>query len=569
MSSQIAQIGLDEAMEGNAEVRDDWMKATGIRALVMGDPVLIWLEEYGAQHGFTKDTTPYEFVDFIGEKGRQFEEKWMQEVCPDAVRICSEAFEVRHQDKLRQTTELMQQRIPVIAQPALWWAPERIYGVPDLIALSSWVQEKFTDLIDLTEPDHYVVLDIKFTTNLDSNKADKKVAFANCAGQVRLYSYMVGQLQGTMPRSGFIVARDRLSAPLSVPVDAALDQSLPQDLAELRDQYLHIKLEGGAYLPWCDDIVAPNLANKEDNGWHTAKITIARDKVPGSDPCLIYQVGQRAKDDLAQLGFASVKSLLAAEPDAIPLEDCYRLKGKIAAQIRAILSANRSGQAVRPAVDLVPTHKTHEFYVDLEFFSNLNVDFEAQWPSLDGCDMIFMIGIGWELDGRWHLDTLIADEEDLGCEMGLLERFLAFLNERTDGAYTNSDETALYHWSFAEIKEIRRASNRHDLADDHALRSLPWVDLQKDTFLGGPVGIPGAWVYKLKNVAKALGEYSAAYRVEWPGDLADGLRAMVMGWRAYQATKPLETFEMKTLIEYLETDCKALWTIMRWLRADT
>lgn len=559
------QSVLDQATHGNVEVCDDWMRATGIRPLVFEDPVLVWLEYHGAQHGFTPDTSPYEFTEFIFQKGRQFEEMWVQKVCPYAVRVCSEAFDVRAQEKLHQTRELIQQRVPVISQPALWWAPERIYGVPDVIALTSWVREKFPELVVENEPDHYLVLDIKFTTNLD--RSDKKLDLANYASQVRLYSYMLGQLQGSMPGLSFLVTRDRLSDPLPVSVEEAIGQPLPEDLAALRDRYLDIKLNGGDYLPWRDEIVAPNLANTKDDPWHAAKVLIARDRIPGGDPCLVYQVGQRAKDDLAQRGFPTLQSLLDAEPDDVPLEDCYRLKGKTASRIRAILAANRSGRIVRPANQYIPTRKTHEFYVDLEYFTNVNVDFDAQWPTLDGCEIIFMIGVGWERDGQWGFESFVATEEDRTRELEMFERFLDFLAERTGNTYTKSEETALYHWSSAEKSWLGRACDRHDLADDHPLRKLPWVDLETDTFLSAPVGIPGAWVYKLKEVAKALGTHEADYRVDWPGDLAEGLRAMVMGWRAYQAEEPLDTPEMRTLTEYLETDCKALWAILRWLRA--
>ena len=567
MSNETAQLALDEATQGNTEVRDDWMRATGIRPLVFEDPVLVWLESHGSRHGFTPETSDYEFTEFIFQKGRQFEERWVQQVCPGAVRVCDEAYEVRHQEKLCQTVELIHQRVPVILQPALWWAPERIYGVPDVIALTSWVREQFPDLVDENEPDHYLVLDSKFTTKLDGSA--KKLDLANYGCQVRLYSYMLGQLQGSMPRFGFLIARDRLSDPLSVSVDAALDRSLPEELAKLRDRYLDIKLKGDAYLPWRDQIVAPNLANKKDDPWHAAKVVIARDKIPGADPCLIYQIGQRAKRDLAERGFATAQSLLDAEPDVVPLEDCYRLKGKTAPRIRAILTANRSGQPVRPASEHVPPLRTHEFFVDLEYFTNVNVDFDTQWPTLDGCEMVFMIGVGWEDDGRWNFEAFIAEDEDQAREPEMFDRFLAFLSERTNGVFMNPDETALYHWTGAEISWLGRACDRHGLGDDHPLRRFPWVDLQKGPFLDGPGGIPGAWGYELKGIAKALGAHDADYHVEWPGDLAEGLRAMVMGWRAYEAVNPLKTTEMTTLTEYLETDCKALWTILRWLRAGT
>jgi uncharacterized protein len=63
-----------------------------------------------------------------------------------------------------------------------------------------------------------------------------------------------------------------------------------------------------------------------------------------------------------------------------------------------------------------------------------------------------------------------------------------------------------------------------------------------------------------------LSKYDPEYAVHWPGDLDEGLRVMVMGWNAYQHPQPLETEELNKISQYLETDCKALWQILRWLR---
>jgi hypothetical protein len=93
------------------------------------------------------------------------------------------------------------------------------------------------------------------------------------------------------------------------------------------------------------------------------------------------------------------------------------------------------------------------------------------------------------------------------------------------------------------------------------------VDLNK-VFLDGPGAIPGSWDFGLKSMAKALSEHDSEYAVHWPGELDEGLRVMVMGWKAYQSPTPLETYEMITIRQYLEIDCKALWQILRWLRSD-
>ena len=101
---------------------------------------------------------------------------------------------------------------------------------------------------------------------------------------------------------------------------------------------------------------------------------------------------------------------------------------------------------------------------------------------------------------------------------------------------------------------------------DHALRHLPWVDLEK-AFLDGPAALPGALGFGLKPTAAALTALDPEYGVEWPGDLDDGLGAAVMGWQAYSKDNPLGTEEMKVLRDYLQADCKAVRQILRWLRS--
>ncbi len=175
--------------------------------------------------------------------------------------------------------------------------------------------------------------------------------------------------------------------------------------------------------------------------------------------------------------------------------------------------------------------------------------------------MIFMIGVGWEENGDWKFRVFTAEEESLAGESALLAEFIKFLEDRTSGKLMEPRSTVLYHWTSAEVSELKRAADRQGLSSDHVIRKLNWYDLEKEIFLAEPIGIPEAWNYKLKNVALALS------LVNWPGDLDEGLRASVAGWKAYKTTSPLNSAEMKTVIQYNEVDCKALWKIMKWLRS--
>ena len=102
-----SNTSLQIAIGNHRQVPPDWMPASQVRPFIVGDPAVVWLEYHGAEHGFEPDTSPYAFGDFIAEKGRQFEEKWLQEMAPDAIRVCHSAQDARSADKVRETFELM------------------------------------------------------------------------------------------------------------------------------------------------------------------------------------------------------------------------------------------------------------------------------------------------------------------------------------------------------------------------------------------------------------------------------------------------------------------------------
>jgi uncharacterized protein len=544
--------------------------------LIFEDPAVVWLEYHGAEHGFLPDTSPYEFDDFITEKARQFEEKWVVQMAPGAVRVCAEHQGGLDARKVEQTFGLMRLGVPVIAQPVLWWAPERIYGIPDLLVHTAWLRVHLPKIMHESragraaprlgeggQNGHYVVLDLKFTTRLEESRKAKELEVY--AAQVRLYSYMLGQLQGLMPGQAFLITRDRPDEPLPTDTYSELGRPLDADLAAMRDHFVEIKVNGAGYVPWQDEIVASN-PDRHDNHWCTAKEIIARERVPGGDPSLLHQIGAKAKPWLDSRGYSSLTDLLGEEPGDIPFEEVKGIGEKRASRMRAILKANRSGAVVLPPSDKIPSRKPFEFYVDFEYFTNVNVDFETQWPTLEGCEMVFMIGVGWADRGRWRFRSFAAKRESQDQELAIFEEFIDFLKIEAGEAALDESRAALYHWTGAEVWQTRRVVDRHTLSPDHPIRSLPWFDVQK-ALLNGPAAVPRAWNYGLKAVAKALGDLDPAFGTEWPTDLDVGLQAMVIGWRAYETGDPMNSEEMKLLRQYLDADCKALWQVLRWLRA--
>ena len=216
------KIDFDTATGGLIEVANDWMPATGVRSIILDDPCLLWLDFHGKAHGFTKDDPDYSFLTFIAEVARGFENQWVYEMAlPGAVQVCEQPWQVRSAESVAQTIDLMEHRVPVIYQGAIWWAPERSDGTPDLLVLRSWLAEKLPELgVNMDGPDHYVVLDCKFTRYLHEFTKVKDLAVASA--QVRIYSYIVGQMQKYMPSQAYLITRDRLLDPIPVDIQSSL-----------------------------------------------------------------------------------------------------------------------------------------------------------------------------------------------------------------------------------------------------------------------------------------------------------------------------------------------------------
>ena len=547
---------------GFKTVPDDFMPATGARALLLEDPFLLWCQFHGHDHGFEKDAGEFSLSDFIMAAGREYEAAWIKNVCGDDVAYgLKDDRNVRQVKGVLRTLELMHKKTPVIAHAALWNARARVYGSADLLVLTSWLYGKFPHLRPKKpEPDHYCVIDLKFTRGL--HKPSKAKSLAAYGAQTRIYSYAVGHMQGFMPRRAFLISRDRFDDPIPVEVTSKLGKPLDKDLADLRDQFLAVKCNKH-WLPWEDAEVAPNFSNAQDAPWSGAKQRVAEEFMPGRPLEWLPRVGKREAESLQKLGYRSLDDMLSANPDDLPLEQIRGIGESSARQIRAVLKANRSHRATPIPSGIVPKRKKQEYFVDYEYFPDLRCRYDEPWPKcLDGHEMVFLIGCGWEEAGRWQYKQFVAEQETLNAEKKMWKQFLAFLQSKNilgPGA-----DACLWHFTPAEVWQSDRAASRCGLP---ALSNLPWCDLQKSV-LDLPFACPGAWSFGLKPLVKALSKIAPQYAVEWPKGLGDGAAAAAVGWKMYDAEEPLKTREYDLLGKYLEIDCKSMWMLLRWMRAN-
>ena len=552
---------LHDITGGFKTVPENFMPATGARALLLEDPFLLWCQFHGRDHGFEKDAGEFSLSDFIMSAGRDFEAAWIRNVCGDDVTYClTDDRDVRRAQGVLKTLELMHKKTPVIAHAALWNARARVYGSADLLVLTSWLYGKFPHLKPKKpEQDHYVVIDLKFTRNL--HKPSKSKPLAAYGAQTRIYSYAVGHMQGFMPRRAFLISRDRHDDPIPVEVTSKIGKPLDKDLADLRDEYLAIKQKN--WLPWKNAEVAPNFSNAQDAPWSGAKQRVAEEFMPGRPLEWLPRIGKREAESLQKLGYQSLDDMLSANPDDLPLEQINGIGESSARQIRAVLKANRSHRATPIPPGIVPKAKKVELYVDYEYLPDLRCSYDEPWPKcLEGHEMVFLIGCGWAESGRWYYKEFVAEQETLDAEKKLWQKFLGFLKSKE--VLGPGADAVLWHFSPAEVWQSDRAAVRCGLP---ALSNLPWCDLQKSV-LDLPFACPGAWSFGLKPLVKALSKVAPDYAVSWPTELGDGAAAAVVGWKMYESEEPLKTREYHLLGEYLEIDCKSMWQLLKWMRAN-
>ena len=121
----------DDSEVGVPVTHDDWkewVSAGQTRNWMLGNPIIDWLELYGKIHGYVpkQELADYskeiDFVDFIFEKGRQFEAgifRILQEHY-EVTTVAHAPEDIRSLDKAKEIFAAMQQGKPVIYQAVLW-----------------------------------------------------------------------------------------------------------------------------------------------------------------------------------------------------------------------------------------------------------------------------------------------------------------------------------------------------------------------------------------------------------------------------------------------------------------
>ena len=589
---------------------DDWVSATETRNHVLGDPLLDWLELYGEDMGFWRDT-PDERTDygpFVTRKGRQFEAavmRWLRRLDIDEVLNIPDSLPGEARDShvmlSLATKNAMSRRTPVIHQGMLRDDQTKTYGSPDLLIHSKLIQWLFLGHLpedtefNISAPnldigdEHYIVVDIKYAT-LHLNAAemlDNSGSAPAHKAQLFIYNRALSEVQGYFPPNAFVLGRgweltrrggtarrdlcsDRLGA---VPQYGSLSRgvSLSDAVDNAVDWVRRLRSEGRSWevLP---EASVPELrpnAKRDHGHWSEAVKKIASES---EDLTMLYNVTARGRDDACAQGIARW-----GDPRLTPA--AVGVNGPTTAlRLQALLDVNRDGgPPVRPSVVEAQRERwiepaSLEFYVDFETVNDLDDRFD-RIPDKGGQPLIFMIGCGHlELDD-WNFECFVADQLTEAAEADIIERWLQHM---ADVAAERNVSAAprVIHWSGHEVSSLEGAYNsvaRRNPAISSSWQHLDWFDFLSQVVRAEPVVVRGEHGFGLKAMTNALADHGLI-PTRWGAGPTDGLGAMVGAWWCQHelehgnAEHLIDIDLMREIREYNEVDCKAMMEIVRYLR---
>lgn len=509
--------------------------ASELRNWVLEDPLLDWLERYGEEAGFVKDTDLPGYVPqadlgvFTRAKGREFESR-VFDLLQERIAFTSIQGAAANEDSAYEAT------LAAVSagQPAIWQGLVRdrahgLFGVPDLIVRGDVLESVVPGSLGDLDAGHYYVLDIKYK-GLDLNKnGDLAASHKWDKVQISIYEHALAEMLQREPAPAFLLGRSLSgSAGKRLGCFSRLGWAKPNDPRVLEqiergiDWLIELEEHGRSWQvsPPSDARLRPNSKNNEDSPWHEAKKSIM--------------------DQLSQPSEAAV--LMLPERFEANREEWFE-----------------------------PAH--FEFFVDFETFNSMNDDF-SKLPLPNGKEMIFMIGCGHEEEGEFRFEVWTAENESVEAEAKIIRAWLEHMG-KVRMRLAPGAQPRLYHWYRHEPQEVAKAAER---SNEEPWSTLPWYDLMDKVFKAQPVTIAGVSGFSIKPIARALSKGGAIDTVWGDSAVGDGIAAMAAAWWCYKeaaarGNSPNESALddgrplMAEIEEYNLVDCKVMWELLRYVRA--
>jgi len=505
-------------------------------------------------------------------------------------------FEKNYVKLSNTTNDLIKKGVPIIAQAVLVYKPTRMRGIADLLIRSDYINKIFKqEIIKHSEikyknKPYYVVIDIKWTSMtlcVDGETIRNEGRFKSYKGQLLLYNYILGKIQGYTPNTAYIMAKNwRIDSKYDPKEGFSCFDLLGKINYKNRDNsYInktydavkwvnHVRNNGLVYSPMEPTIkeMCVNSSNQYDSPWLNLKKDIIKTT---KDLTAIWNITHNHRDKVFDKGIRKWDDNKCTSI-ALGLTD-----GKKASTIDKILNINRQDKIkifpnkLKDIVDNRFNWKKKfptDFYIDFETLciqlGELKYEDINLFNSKTESQIIFMIGVGYEVNNEFFYKVFYMNELTEDEEYRILSEFKKFIDDKSNELDPkNKYNTRLFHWSNAEVTMLEKAFERHPrllkLWENH----VDWVDMC-NIFTTEPIVVKDALCFKLKEIGNAMFSHGLINTYWEPGELSDGLSAMFEGIKFYKKdNKTEEDFNIfKKIIKYNKIDCKVVWDITKFLR---
>ena len=569
----------------------DFISATKTKNFLLDDPLLDWLNMFGENKGFTRNVNDNKFSNFLKQKGIEFEEKIFNHIRKKY--YCKTLpSDYKFYNNYLKTLEYMDYGVPIIFQGVVFDIDNRIFGIPDIIIRSDYINkilnypciDKIEDMNEgckYSNRWHYLIIDIKYS-NIVFRKDNKTInnvgMFSYYKSQVIIYNKCLGRMQDFLPKNSYILGRkwrrnnkkgnnsfDYLGKVDIFDKDKDILDKTEKALVWLRD----LQKNGHQWdiLNPIRKELYPNMNNTNYDGeWRDVKRML---NLKNNDITSLWNCGVKERNNC-------LKRKISSWDDNECNSSTLQINGKRAKIIDNILDINRKSNLIftprkiksKENLDRIERNKI-EFFVDFETVNDLNDNFKKlPYSNFNTC--IFMIGcIANYFDVKENkykneFKCFIVEDFSKKEEKKIIELWLNYMEEMAVKYSTLNPK--IYHWSQAEPNFYKSAVIRNKKIFDW--KQLNFVDILQ-VFKTEPICIKGVLGFGLKEISKALYNHNII-KTTWDMDM-DGRIAMLEAEEAMtESKKNNKLFSdieiVKVIKKYNYIDCQVLFEILGFLR---
>jgi hypothetical protein len=573
----------------------DWISGTSVKNFMQDEPILDWFNIYYEKKKNILKQSSFKIDKNICEnpflqKGLIFERQIYEDLKRKFPNDCKELYNQNidgeiNEENFNRTKKAIEEGIPIIMQASLMEPNLKLRGVADLIVRTDYLKKIFKNKITLDidserlpkkfKKKYYVVIDIKYShltlcvkDNLIRNNGRMKAY----KSQLLIYNLILGSIQGYTPSRAYIMGKswniDSKNYPergfdcydlLGTINFEKFDKNYINKTKLAIEWIRNLRKNGHKWSPLNPEIkeMCCNLSNYEDEPWRELKKQIVEQT---KDLTCIWNIGKKVRD------IAFDKNIRRYDQPECTVENLNLKPSKTTEIIRQILKVNSIEEKNNILPKKIVTKKykwykvyRNEFYIDFETFCDIP-DFVNHNSSKNNGIFLFMIGVGFERNGKWIYKCFKCKNKTILEERRIIKKFKKYIDKNK---IDSKKKTRFVHWSYAEKNILDKVLDRHKKLLKMWWDDILWTDLC-ELFKSEPIVIKGATNFKLKVIARAMYSHKMIKTKYNDDSIKNGMIASLIAHEYYNNNKDSE--RLNEIISYNEIDCKVLWDILKFLR---